>query len=257
MPFILQENNEAKLARLFLLDSDSQTRVEIHLFGATITSWKTSNGQERLFVSSQAIMDGSKAIRGGIPVVFPQFGQPDTKLAQHGFARSSLWALKDGSVIITEESITVVLTLCDTEVTRAVWPHRFNLDYTITLTKSNLTCSLAANNTDIAAWECHTLLHTYFAITTIKDVRVSGFQNRNYQNKVKNGQIESEGSTMAIVDCEVDKVFVGSAEEAPMNTITICAMEAPLVTSEISASLGTLIVPHDVVFWNAWVDKVN
>jgi D-hexose-6-phosphate mutarotase len=27
------------------------------------------------------------AIRGGIPVVFPQFGQPDAAMAQHGFAR--------------------------------------------------------------------------------------------------------------------------------------------------------------------------
>ena len=257
MPFTLQENDDDILARLFLVDPESQARVELFLFGATITSWKTQEGTERLFVSSQAIMDGSKAIRGGIPVVFPQFGQPNTKLAQHGFARSSLWTLKDGSVIADEESITVVLILCDSEATRAVWPHRFILDYTIMLTKSNLTCTLAASNTDIAAWECHTLLHTYFAVPTIEDVRVSGFQNRNYQNKVKNGQVESEGSTMAVVDCEVDKVFAGSEEAPPMSIITICAMEDPLVTSQTSANLGTLVVPHDVVFWNAWIDKVN
>ena len=201
-------------------------------------------------------MNGSKAIRGGIPIVFPQFGQPNTQLAQHGFARTSLWVLKENSVIASEESITVVLTLCDSEVTRAVWPHRFVLDYTITLTKSTLTCSLAARNTDIAAWDCHTLLHTYFSVPAIEDVRVNGFQNRSYQNKVKNGQVETEGSAMAVVDCEVDKVFVGTDSEG-YDSITICAMETPLVTSQTSASLGSVVVPHDVVFWNAWVDKVS
>lgn len=45
--------------------------VTVHLFGATVISWKLANGAEQLFVSSKATLDGSKAIRGGIPVVFP------------------------------------------------------------------------------------------------------------------------------------------------------------------------------------------
>jgi glucose-6-phosphate 1-epimerase len=44
--------------------------VTVHLYGATVTSWKTG-GQEQLFVSEKAHLDGSKPIRGGIPVVFP------------------------------------------------------------------------------------------------------------------------------------------------------------------------------------------
>lgn len=45
--------------------------VSVHLFGATVVSWKLADGEEQLFVSSKAILDGSKAIRGGVPVVFP------------------------------------------------------------------------------------------------------------------------------------------------------------------------------------------
>lgn len=44
--------------------------VEVLLFGATVISWK-SNGQEKLWVSEAAKMDGSKPVRGGVPVVFP------------------------------------------------------------------------------------------------------------------------------------------------------------------------------------------
>ena len=44
--------------------------VEVYLYGATVTSWK-NKGKEHLWVSEGAKFDGSKAIRGGVPVVFP------------------------------------------------------------------------------------------------------------------------------------------------------------------------------------------
>ena len=45
--------------------------VIVNLNGATVTSWKLGNGKEQLFLSEKAHLDGSKPIRGGIPVVFP------------------------------------------------------------------------------------------------------------------------------------------------------------------------------------------
>ena len=97
--------------------------VEVLLYGATVISWK-SKGRENLFLSSNAHLDGSKAVRGGIPLVFPVsgiwnlesvpcyltvvsisssadtsiqvFGPPPANhatsgLPQHGFARISKW----------------------------------------------------------------------------------------------------------------------------------------------------------------------
>jgi glucose-6-phosphate 1-epimerase len=45
--------------------------VEILLYGATIISWKDAKGAEKLWLSEKAKTDGSKAVRGGIPLVFP------------------------------------------------------------------------------------------------------------------------------------------------------------------------------------------
>ena len=45
--------------------------VEVLLFGATVISWKSANGTENLWLSKAAKLDGSKPVRGGIPVVFP------------------------------------------------------------------------------------------------------------------------------------------------------------------------------------------
>lgn len=60
--------------------------VEVLLFGATVTSWKSNGGKtENLWLSEKADLTGQKAVRGGIPVVFPAsnrssfMGQP-----QHG-----------------------------------------------------------------------------------------------------------------------------------------------------------------------------
>ena len=46
--------------------------VEILLYGATVLSWKSGSGKkENLWLSEKAVLDGGKAVRGGIPVVFP------------------------------------------------------------------------------------------------------------------------------------------------------------------------------------------
>ena len=38
--------------------------VTVYKYGATVTSWKINN-EEQLFTSSKAILNGTKAIRGG------------------------------------------------------------------------------------------------------------------------------------------------------------------------------------------------
>lgn len=61
------------------------TSLTIYRYGATITSWSV-DGHENLFLSSKAVLDGTKAIRGGIPICFPSFG-PWKYGPAHGLAR--------------------------------------------------------------------------------------------------------------------------------------------------------------------------
>ncbi len=90
--------------------------MAILFYGATVVSWKvpneTAQPEERLFVSSKAFTDGSKPVRGGIPVVFPCFGAPThpehAKLSQHGFARNEIWTL-DKVVMDNEAGVSVRL----------------------------------------------------------------------------------------------------------------------------------------------------
>ena len=63
---VISDDNSQVSARLSTGES-----VDILFHGATVISWKSANGKENLFLSSKAVLDGSKPVRGGIPLVFP------------------------------------------------------------------------------------------------------------------------------------------------------------------------------------------
>lgn len=144
----------------------------IHLYGATVTSWKYA-GKERFFLSENAVTNGSKAIRGGIPLVFPQFG-PTGKLPQHGFARLSMWSF-GGVDIDSEKEVKVHFTLEQHQIPAAqlaLWPHgnisslfsAFRLIYTVSLSANTLKTSIKIQNIGTELFQYHFLFHTYVRI---------------------------------------------------------------------------------------------
>ena len=77
------------LQKLTLIAADGAS-AEIYLHGAHVTSWVPAAGEERIFLSDKAIYGAGKAIRSGVPVVFPQFAEMGP-LPKHGFARTIAW----------------------------------------------------------------------------------------------------------------------------------------------------------------------
>ena len=93
--------------------------MEILYYGATVISWKSpdvagAEPLERFFVSSKASLDGSKPVRGGIPIVFPVFGAPElpqfSNLKQHGYARCSTWSFAS---VLVDDGSNVSIKLCE------------------------------------------------------------------------------------------------------------------------------------------------
>ena len=106
--------------------------AEIHLFGGCVTSY-SKGGVELLAHRRDSKLDGATPISGGIPFCFPQFGAG--ALQQHGFARNLVWEL--ASTVCGEEP-SVVLRLCESDYTLAMWPHAFECTYTVTLKPDRL-----------------------------------------------------------------------------------------------------------------------
>lgn len=153
--------------------------VEVLLHGATVLSWK-SQGRENLWLSSAAILDGSKPVRGGIPLVFPVFGPPPKDhatgaLPQHGFARNARWeflgknssesgALGRGK---GDDRVQLDFGLFSSNLpadARKAWPYDFGLTYRVTLGTETLQTMLNVSNEGDKAFEFQMLMHSYFRV---------------------------------------------------------------------------------------------
>lgn len=160
----------------------------VALHGAQVLSWQSAD-RERLYLSPQAVMDGQAAIRGGVPVVFPQFNQRGP-LPKHGFARNLRWAeVADAGACASAETAVptdrVVLQLSDSDATHPVWPHAFTARLTVTLGPNRLRIALdVCNNHPVmtaaeavqsqAAWAYTAALHTYLRVDDAECAQLTG-----------------------------------------------------------------------------------
>lgn len=156
------------------LSLQSGDRLVVTLHGAHVLSW-VSGGQERLYLSPQSVMDGQAAIRGGVPVCFPQFNQRGPmadRLPKHGFARNVAW-LADAAEL-SDEHARLTLRLNDNAQTRAWWPQAFALALHIDLSPGALQLTLDVHNTDDQPLEFSGALHTYLAVPGVSQATLQG-----------------------------------------------------------------------------------
>ncbi|KAI1302086.1 hypothetical protein EDD11_005757 [Mortierella claussenii] len=234
-----------------ILTHPSGASAEVHLFGSTLTSWKVAN-KERIFLSEKAVLDGSKAIRGGIPLVFPVFGKGKAPhvtaaLPQHGFARISHWKLVNASD--SADTVTAQFGLDHTMISeehRKLWPFDFSLIYTVKLVADTIETHLKIHNVGDQAFDFNTLLHTYFLIPDASKVRVVGLSGVDYTDKVLQKTSHQEGEIT--IHGEVDSVYanVKSAD------IEIHSGGQEPKERGINVHRNGL---SDIVVWNPWVEK--
>jgi glucose-6-phosphate 1-epimerase len=96
---------------------------ELYLQGAQLTAWRPPGERPVLFTSPNSAFAPGRAIRGGIPIIFPWFGanRHEPAAPQHGFARTTTWHL-DGVETTGSEALTLSLGLGDGDVGSPVWP---------------------------------------------------------------------------------------------------------------------------------------
>ena len=216
-----------------------------------MTSYTDSEGRELLFTSGSSAFDGVKPIRGGIPLVFPIFGDGwgdgAPALPGHGFARRSTWRLGP----VDGDRVTFELGPDDlAEAHRAAWPHRFALEYAVELHAAGFSSELRVRNAGAEPFSFQALLHTYYSVPAIAEVRVHGLGGRRYLDKLAAEaglQPEQAGDGVQIA-AETDRIY----HSVPAEPITVHGTAgAGRAAITVTASDG---VP-DCVVWNPWVDK--
>jgi D-hexose-6-phosphate mutarotase len=217
--------------------------AEIYLHGAHVTAFCPRGGKPVLWKSDIADFQPEKAIRGGIPVVWPWFGPHplDKSLPQHGFARVSSWTVFETRVL-PDGGTEIGLLLQDDEKTRALWPHPFRLELRAVV-GADLRVELRARNTGTEPIEIGGALHSYFLVGDIGGISIDGLDGRYYMDQLDDHNIKTTSGTVSISG-EVDRIYVDTDDQ--------CVIDDPSMDRWIRvAKTGS----RTTVVWNPWIKK--
>jgi glucose-6-phosphate 1-epimerase len=211
--------------------------AEMHWNGAHITSWRPARAnRERLFLSRRSQRGEGVSIRGGIPVIFPQFAS-EGPLPKHGFARTSRWELREQS-----EAGVITFELRDTEATRAIWPASFLAIVTARIGGRELATTLTVENTGDAPFHFTAALHTYLRVDDIAQVAITGLHGARYRVSSAPTELRVDTDEVLRITGEVDRVYVNAP---PRVTVRESAYELHVDSTNFP----------DVVVWNPGATK--
>lgn len=151
----------------------------VYLYGAHVTHFQPAKQKPVLFMSEVPLKPNG-AFRGGVPVCFPWFAVqradfpnkgPKTPPPRHGFARTRSWDLVDLQRVGDE--VIVKLALYADASTHEYWPFDFSADYVVRFGKE-LQLALTVHNLDAKPFTFEEALHTYFAVSDVKNVKLDG-----------------------------------------------------------------------------------
>ncbi len=223
--------------------SNAHAQAAIALQGAHIMTFQPNGEQPVIWLSPAARLAQGKSIRGGVPICWPWFGAhaSEPTFPGHGFARTVPWhvvasnALPDGSTSITFE-------LPQSSIPPAQWPHACRARLVATVGKM-LTVELITENTGSAAFEIGEALHTYFTISDVDNVRITGMEGCTYLDKVGAAQSRTQQGAIQIAS-EVDRIYLDTGAD--------CLIEDRGFKRRIRiAKRGS----RSSVVWNPWVEK--
>jgi len=221
-----------------LLSHSSGSSAEIYLNGAHVTSWIPAGGHEMLFLSEAALFDSGKPIRGGIPVIFPQFADSGP-LPKHGWLRTSAWMIDDSRSADDDSSVT--LTSSDTGQTRAIWPYEYCAELQVTLDEATLRLELTIQNTGSEAFEFTSTLHTYLSAGDVTYAELIGLEGVSYVDRTAAGALRVDRERLLRITAETDRIYLGAP--SPLRFMDY--------SRDTTLEIAATGFPH-VVVWNPW-----
>ncbi len=238
------EKGPGGLDRLALHAAEGEALV--YLQGAHVALFRPKGERPVLWMSAESRFEAGKPIRGGVPICFPWFGpkagSPEAPL--HGFARILPWAVAS----VEREaggSLRAVLELSADAAARGGFPRELSLSLAITVSRS-LRMALTVRNVDSAAVTFEEALHSYFAVSDVRQVRIRGLEGVPYVDKTAAmARRSGEGEPVAIA-AETDRVYLGARGAA---TIEDPGWRRRIVIGK-SGSATTVV-------WNPWVAKAK
>lgn len=179
-------------------------QLTVAQYGGQLLSWRSAEGQEQLYTPDCLRLEPGRALRGGVPVCFPQFSGRGG-LPKHGLVRTRPWHL------LRQTDDALVLSIRDDDNTRALWPHAFELTQTLTLAADGLSVGLQVHNRGRSDFAFTAALHTYLRVPDVTACALCGLDGREYEDAADGGRRKPQSGDLRVVG-EVDRVFADAPD---------------------------------------------
>lgn len=249
IPGVLEFSEENGLVRASI--NTPACSGELYLQGAHVSAWQPAGQRPVLFLSEKSDFAPGKAIRGGIPIIFPWFGSrtaspalegqaPRTDGPSHGFARTQAWKLDFGAY--AAEELHLSLALGPSETSRALGFEHFLLAYQITFGRE-LRLRLSIANDGEKPMRVEEALHTYLHVGDVEQVRVHGLFETEYIDKTDNFVRKTQTEPVL--------TFTGPTDRPYFNTTSPVVVDDPVLHRRITVAKAN---SDTTVIWNPWAD---
>ena len=239
MSVVITEQGETKILQIH----NHNCEAEISLQGAQVLKFFSKKlNKDLLWLSDLNQYQSGKAIRGGIPLCFPWFGThpTDANLPAHGFARNSIWQLKD----ITEDTAGHHLRfeLTDSEATRQYWNYAFRLEMLIHCGEQ-LHLEFKLHNRDQQAFEFSFAWHSYFPTET-QSTKVKGLRGLDYIDQLDENCQKTQFDEWIEFTAETDRIY-------PITSGQFVIQQQGKDHIYIQSSAKSAVI------WNPWIEKAK
>lgn len=219
--------------------------ARIALQGAHLLTWAPTGTAPVIWLSEAAKFAAGKSVRGGVPVCWPWFGAHPTQpsFPAHGYARTVPWQVLATSA--TQDGATrLVFGLVESDATRAQWAHATPVELHLTI-GTHLECELVTRNAGTGAVTVGDALHTYFAISDIRAIKVLGLEGLDYIDKVGPSTLRKQQDAVTF-ESETDRIYVESVAD--------CVIVDPGLKRCIRIQKRG---SRSSVVWNPWIEKAT
>ena len=222
--------------------STPEASGEMYLHGGHLTSWKSQASGEVLYLSPNSLFEDGRAIRGGIPICFPWFGDKtdDPVAPAHGFVRTKEWQLE--SIEAEGDNVVVSMSTQSDASTRKWWPFDFRLLCRARF-GDELGLELTAVNNGSSVFTFEEALHAYFAVKDSESAFVRGLDATVYLDKTDKF-VKKLQSDDVHFSAETDRVYLNTTSE--LRLFDPAGKRIVRIEKENSQT---------TVLWNPWSEK--
>lgn len=184
--------------------TNADDRLTLAADGAQVLSWR-HRSREILWQASAPEFAPGKPVRGGVPLVFPWFGDDPERRGRpaHGFARNRRWLLAPG-----QPANGVSLCLGSQSADGDLWPHAFTTELEVRLTP-NPELRWRVRNVGATTWSFEQALHTYFAVGDVTTAEVRGLEGVPHEEQASEPERAWDPHAPLRFVAETDRIFQG------------------------------------------------